>query len=183
LERHVYISTLADVPFADVHAILRDTPERLFGQPEADPAVAPQTREIELHAGPVAIHDRFTIEFGEFETHPDGHFSRLHLKFHGDRHHLLLPDVDAALDASDAGDDRTELEIAANYSPRLGALGALEDALVGHRAVEDAMTQLVADLRAGLEAIQAHTDTTSTPVEATEPAGIVMDDQRLAAAS
>jgi hypothetical protein len=158
LQRHVYTSTHADIPFADVQAILRDAPERLFPPAADDAADAVQSREIEVHAGPVAIHDRFRIELGELETYPDDHFCRLRLTCHGDRHHMVLPDIDAALEASDTGDQRTELELVAHYSPRLGALGALEDAVVGHRAVEEAMTQLVTDLRAALEATQSATD-------------------------
>ena len=168
MQRHVYTSTHADVPFAEAQAIISDSPERLFPEP-ADAAEAMQSREIEMHAGPVPIHDRFTIEFGEFEAYPKQHFCRLRLKCHGDRHHMVLPDIDAAVEASDAGHQRTELEIAAHYSPRLGALGALEDALVGHRAVEEAMTQLVADLRAALEATHSRTDATATMPDATSP--------------
>jgi hypothetical protein len=162
---------------------MRDAPERLFRKPADDTAKLSQTREMEVHAGPLALHDRFSIEFGDFEAHPDGHFSRLRLTCRGDRHHMLLPDIDAVLDASDAGDDRTELEIAGHYMPRLGALGALEDALVGHRAVEEAMTQLVADLRLALEAIHERTATAATQSDVSEPTGAVVDDQRLRAAS
>ena len=184
MERHVYTSTLASVPFADVDAILRDAPVRLFRQLDGDNTDPPQTREIQLHAGPIAIHDRFTIELGEFEAHPDGHFSRLHLRCHSDRHHVVLPDVDVALDASDAGDDRTELEIAAHYTPPLGALGALEDAVVGHRAVEEAMTHLMADLRTALEAVYAPADSTAVPTSTIESTAPVVDgDQRLPAAN
>jgi hypothetical protein len=184
LQRHVYTSTLAHVPYAAIQAIMRDAPERLFRQVASDIDDPPQARKIEVHVGPVAIHDRFTIEFGEFAAHPDGHFSRLRLRCHGDRHHMLLPDVDAALEASDAGDDRTELEIAGHYSPPLGALGALEDALVGHRAVEEAMTQLLAGLRTALEATRHRTDAITTLATPTEPtSSVVVDDQRQRAAS
>jgi hypothetical protein len=167
MQRHVYTSTHADTPFADAQAIMRDSPERLFPDPADHGAEAMHSREIEVHAGPVAIHARFTIEFGEFEAYPKDHFCRLRLKCHGDRHHLVLPDVDAAVEASDAGDERTELEIVGHYSLRLGALGALEDALVGHRAVEEAMTQLVSDLRAALEATNSPADATATVPDAT----------------
>ncbi len=169
MQRHVYTSSHADVPFADALAIMRDAPERLFPDSAHHAAAAVQSREFEVHAGPVPIRDRFTIEFGEFEAYPKDHFCRLRLKCHGDRHHLVLPDVDAAVEASDAGDERTELEIVGHYSPRLGALGALEDALVGHRAVEEAMSQLVADLRAALEAAPSRTDATATVPDATSP--------------
>jgi hypothetical protein len=182
LERHVYTSTLVDVPYAAVEEIMRHAPARLFERPVDESADQLQTREIEVHAGPVAIHDRFTVELGEVEAHPDGHFSRLRLSCHGDRHHMLLPDVDVALDASDAGDDRTELEIAGHYSPRLGALGAFEDALVGHRAVEEAMTQLLVDLRNALEAIHAPGDAIMTLVQGADP-GVDVDDRRHRAAS
>jgi hypothetical protein len=167
MQRHVYTSTHADVPFGGAQAIIRDAPERLFPDSADDAAEAVQSREIEVHAGPVAIHDRFTIEFGEFEAYPKDHFCRLRLKCHGHRHHMLLPDVDAAVEASDAGDQRTELEIVGHYSPRLGALGALEDALVGHRAVEEAMFQLVSDLRAALEATNSRAHPTTTAPDAT----------------
>jgi hypothetical protein len=170
MQRHVYTSTLADVAFADAQALMRDSPERLFPDPAAYAAEAMQSGEIQVHAGPVRIHDRYTIELGEFEAYPKHHFCRLRLECHGDRHHLVLPDVDAAVEAGDAGDQRTELEIVGHYSPRLGALGALEDTLVGHRAVEDAMTQLVADLRAALEAAASRTDPTATVLDATAPA-------------
>ena len=75
---------------------------------------------------------------------------------------MVLPDIDVAVEASDAGHQRTELEIVGHYSPRLGPLGALEDTLVGHQAVEEAMTQLVADLRAALEATHSRTHATAT---------------------
>jgi hypothetical protein len=169
MQRHVYTSTRADVPFGGAQPIIRDAPERLFPDSADDAAEAVRSREIEVHAGPVAIHDRFTIEFGDFEAYPEDHFCRLRLKCHGERHHLVLPDIDAAVEASDAGDERTELEIVAHYSPRLGALGALEDALVGYRAVEEAMTELVDDLRAALEATHSRTDATAIVPDATSP--------------
>lgn len=167
MQRHVYTSTHADVAFGGAQAIIRDAPGRLFPDSADDAAEAVQSREIEVHAGPVAIHDRFTIEFGEFEAYPKNHFCRLRLKCHGDRHHMVLPDIDAAVEASDAGDERTQLEIVGHYSPRLGALGALEDALVGHRAVGEAMFQLVSDLRAALEATSSRADATATVPDAT----------------
>jgi hypothetical protein len=169
MQRHVYTSTHADVPFADAQAIMRESPERLFSDPADHAAESIHSREIEAHAGPVPIHDRFTIELGEFEAYPNDHFCRLRLKCHGDRHHLVLPDVDAAVEASDAGDERTELEIVGHYSPRLGALGALEDALVGHRAVEGAMSQLMADLRAALEAAPSRADASAIVPDSTAP--------------
>jgi hypothetical protein len=162
MQRHVYTSTHADVPFAETRAIMRDSPERLFPDPADHAAETVQSREIAVHVGPVAIHDRFTIDFGDFEAYPRDHFCRLRLKCHGDRHHMVMPDVDAAVEASDAGDERTELELVGHYSPRLGALGALEDAVIGHRAVEEAMFQLVSDLRAALEATNSRADATAT---------------------
>jgi hypothetical protein len=155
LQRHAYASTHANAPFPGVHALLRDAPERLFSDSSSDWSETVKSRKIEVHAGPVVIHDQFSVELGEFESFPQDHCCRLRLKVHGDRHHMVLPDVDIALEASDAGDDRTELEIVGHYSPRLGALGAVEDVLVGHRAVEEAMTALVDDFRVALEA--AHT--------------------------
>jgi hypothetical protein len=167
LQRHVYTSTHADAPYAGVQALLRDAPEELFRQPVEDPDGQVHSREIEVHAGPVPIHDRFTIEFGEFETFPQDHFCRRRLTCHGDRHHMVLPDVEAALEASDTGDQRTELELVGHYAPRLGALGALEDVVVGHRAVEEAMTVLLADLRAALEATHHVAEATPTVAEPT----------------
>jgi hypothetical protein len=155
LQRHAYASTHANAPFPGVHALLRDAPERLFSDSTSDWSGTVKSREIEVHAGPVVIHDQFSVELGEFESFPQDHFCRLRLKVHGDRHHMVLPDVEIALEASEAGDDRTELEIVGHYSPRRGALGAVEDVLVGHRAVGEAMTALIDDFRVALEA--AHT--------------------------
>jgi hypothetical protein len=183
MQRHVFTSTHADVPFGGVQTIIRDAPERLFPDSADHAGEAVQSREIEVHAGPVAIHDRFTIEFGDFEAYPKSHFCRLRLKCHGDRHHMLLPHVDAAVEASDAGDERTQLDIVAHYSPRLGALGALEDAVVGHRAMEEAMFQLVSDLRAALEATNSRADATATVPDATtrrSDDAVVTQRQRLA---
>ena len=159
LQRRVYASTHAYVPFAGVSSIMRDDPERVFRDPTDHSGEAVHSREFEVHAGPVAVHDRFTIEFGEFEVYPEDHFCRLHLTYRGDRHHMVLPDVEAVVDASDAGDDRTQLEIVGHYSPRLGALGALEDVLIGHQAVQEAMTLVLADLGAALQAALVPVDT------------------------
>jgi len=46
--------------------------------------------EFEVHAGPVPIHDRFTIRFGQFDEYPEDHFCRLRWRFHGDRHHVVV---------------------------------------------------------------------------------------------
>jgi hypothetical protein len=180
LQRHAYASTFANAPFAGVHALLRETPERLFRDPGHDSGEPVTSRELEVHAGLVPIHDRFTIEFGEFESYPQDHFCRLRLKCHGDRHHMVLPDVDIAVEASDAGDQQTELEIVGHYSPRLGALGALEDALVGHHAVEEAMTVLVADFRAALEAAHSRAHAPATVAPATAHTAHTDDDDEVA---
>jgi len=167
LQRHAYASTHANAPFPGVHALLCDAPERLFSDPASGTKGTVKSREIEVHAGPVLIHDQFTVELGEFESFPQDHFCRLRLKVHGDRHHMVLPDVDIALEASEAGDDRTELEIVGHYSPRLGALGAVEDVLVGHRAVEEAMTVLLNDFRVALEAAHSRPRIVVAPPQTT----------------
>jgi hypothetical protein len=169
LQRRVYASTHAYVPFAGVQSIMRNDPERLFRDPADNLGEVVHSRELEIHAGPVPVHDRFTIEIGQLEVYPDDHFCRLHLTCRGDRHHLVLPDVDAVIDASDAGDDRTQLEVVGHYSPPMGALGALEDALIGHRAVHEAMTLVVADLAAALQAALTPVDTAEPLPHATTP--------------
>jgi hypothetical protein len=133
---------------------LRDSADRVFGDP-ADRGDEVHSLEFEVHAGPVPIHDRFTIRFGQFDEYPEDHFCRLRLRFHGDRHHVVVPDVDAVVVASDAGDDRTELEVVGHYVPGLGPLGALQDAIVGHRAVQDALNLIVAHLGTALEGAAA----------------------------
>jgi hypothetical protein len=60
----------------------------------------------------------------------------------------------------------------------------LEDALVGHRAVEEAMTHLLADLRTALETAHAWADSAAIRMSAIETTdALVEGDQRLRAAS
>ena len=151
MERHVYASTHVYAPYEQVQARLRDDPARLLGDPSTTTANELHSREVEVHAGPLAIHDRFTIDLTGYDCFPEHHYCRLQLRFHGDRHHVLVPDVRAVVEASDAGDGRTQLELIGHYQPRMGAVGALEDALVGHRAVEEAMAQILDDMRARLQ--------------------------------
>jgi hypothetical protein len=172
LQRHVFASTAVDAPFGQVQSVLRDSPESLFGDP-ADRGEEVHSPEFEVHAGPVPIHDRFTIRFGEFDEYPGDHFCRLRLRCHGDRHHVVVPDLDAVVEASDAGDDRTQLEVVGHYVPRMGALGALEDAIVGHRAVQEALNLIVAQLATALEGAVAASGRVEEEIEslAAEPAG------------
>jgi hypothetical protein len=67
-------------------------------------------------------------------VYPEDHFCHLHLTYRGDRHHMV-PCVEAVVDASDAGDDRTQLEVVGLLAPH-GNSGALEGVLIGHQAVQ-----------------------------------------------
>jgi hypothetical protein len=162
MERSVYASTHVYAPFEQVQAVLRDNPMRVLGEPGDTSTHDLHSREIEIHAGPVAIHDRFTIDLASFDCFPEHHYCRIQLRFHGDRHHVLVPDVRGVIEASDAGDGRTQLELIGHYQPRMGAVGALEDALVGHRAVEEAMTRVLEDLRSRLQATPRTASATGT---------------------
>ena len=168
MERHVYAYTHVYVPYEQVQALLRDDPVRLLSDAATSNENELHSREVEVHAGPLAIHDRFTIDLAGYDCFPEHHYCRLQLRLHGDRHHVLVPDVRAVVEASDAGDGRAQLELIGHYQPRMGAVGALEDALVGHRAVEEAMTQVLEDLRGRLQAAPMATSATGTgPATAT----------------
>lgn len=169
MQRHVYASTHVDVPFERVQEFLRDDPARVLGEPGPGGAGDLHSRELEVHAGPVTIHDRFAIELEGFDAFSEHHYCRLQVRLHGDRHHLLIPDVQGVLEASDAGADRTQLALIGHYRPRMGAVGALEDALVGHRAVEEALTQMLEDLKARLQ-VQPGPAPRPQPAARTEPA-------------
>jgi hypothetical protein len=164
LQRHLFASTAVDAPFGQVQSVLRDFPESVFGDP-ADRGEDVHGPEFEVHAGPLPIHDRFTIHFGKFDEYPGDHFCRLRLRCHGDRHHVVVPDLDVVVEASDAGVDRTQLEVVGHYVPGMGALGALEDAIVGHRAVQETLNLIVAQLGTALEGAVASSGPPDEEVE------------------
>ena len=157
MKRSVYVDAYVIMPFETVRSLMRDTPGALFGMAAENKGPEVLTVAVGAHAGVIPIHDRFAIEFGSFEEAPGHYFATLHVKFAGDKHHVLVPDVDAKVEAIDEGYSRTELRLVGSYEPRMGPAGALEDVLLGHHAVEEAMQQVLYEVRNHLGSVSRTT--------------------------
>lgn len=151
VKRSVYVHDSAEVPFESVVALMRGAPRMLFGS-SGGATSEPTTADVTTHVGPIPIHDRFAVTFGDFAEASGQHYATLQITFSGDKHHVLVPDVEAKLEASAESPSRTRLAFVGSYQPPMGPVGALEDVLAGHRAVEEAMQQVIRELRDRMQA-------------------------------
>lgn len=125
------------------------------GEAAATRAVTVSHR-LAAHLGPLQIGTRIDVEPTGFEQTPRdaGHPScRLHLTWKASTAQALFPTMQADIVAHAVGPDETQLALFGTYSPPLGALGSVADAVLGHRVAEASVHSFLNAVVTRLEAL------------------------------
>lgn len=112
------------------------------------------SRRLSAKLGPVEVGRQITIEpLGFEQTPPDtSHPScRLRLQWTAKDARSLFPTMHADLVAHPVGPKETQLALFGTYSPPLGALGDVGDAVLGHRVAEASVHRFVEEMVRALE--------------------------------
>jgi hypothetical protein len=166
MRRFLSSSRYIDAPFDVVAAILAQDAVGILQ--EASESSAGEAHAAHAHlrahvAGEDVARD-VRIAVGPFE--PLG-ITRVRVPLHWEasRTPALFPVADAHVDvqALSLHPPVTEVELTAAYEPPLGLLGALGDAVLGHRLAEEAVTRFVRDVCARLEVEVAARAATASP--------------------
>jgi hypothetical protein len=139
-------------PYESVRDALRNDPRRVFQR--ATTAGASRAHEVAsyLHVdvGALAIGAEVTIyvqRFDETGSAPGLQpVTRLRLAWEAARAPALFPAMQAELAVYALSPGETQLDLSGEYRPPLGAIGAVLDAVVGHRIAEASVHRFLRDL-------------------------------------
>jgi hypothetical protein len=84
--------------------------------------------------------------FEEEPAAPLGPRTRLRLSWQAAKHVDLFPTMSATLDVYALGPQETQLDFQGEYRPPLGVVGAVIDAVIGHRVAEAAVHRFVEEI-------------------------------------
>lgn len=155
MQRHLYYYEYVNGPYEDVVKLMRDHPERIF-QPATDAAVTHAGQvvaSLSVHAGRLEVGKEVIIDVGDFES--DQHAARLRLRWRAIEHEALFPSMEAELEVtplSEGAHPLTQLALVGHYRPPLGLLGAVADAVIGHRVAEASVHRFVSETATRVEA-------------------------------
>lgn len=161
MERRLYAYEYAKVPYDDAIELLADDASRVLqdateaGTARADEVVS--TLRVPLGGFEVGRDVRITV--GEFEP-AEVLRGVLPLSWRADRGAGLFPAVEAVLELSALSIDPplTQVTLIGSYTPPLGALGDVGDAMMGHRVAEATVRRFVDDVTTRLEETLATSD-------------------------
>lgn len=133
------------MPYRLVARVLAEDPAGIMagvGRVDGDEIITELTAHLpHTH---VAVGAAAAIAVGEVEEVAGPIPSlRIPLRFRGVHGTHLFPVMEASLEAFAATPDETELAIAGEYSPPLGAVGALVDHALMHRVAESSVAELL----------------------------------------
>jgi hypothetical protein len=119
---------------------------------DLDQIVKAPLEELRFEIGGGAVSRRVRAEVGPMISGPDS--LRIPLHWTAAEHPNLFPVMDGDLHISDAGGNHIELRLVGEYGSPLGAVGAVADAVAGHRVAENSLrgflTEVANRLRAEL---------------------------------
>jgi hypothetical protein len=117
---------------------------------DLDPIVRTPLEELRFEIGGGAITRRVEAEVGPMDSGPASLRVPLHWK--ATEHPNLFPVMDAELHISDLDGNHIELRLVGEYRAPLGAVGAVGDALGGHRVAEKTLSGFLSEVARRLEA-------------------------------
>ncbi len=157
--RSIRVYDYVNQPFERVRAALLNDPRGIFGR-----ATKVATERAQVVAGGLRVK-LAGIEIGtDIQIDVLGSYdhdlakgtvskgTRLDLQWKAIHAPGLFPTMRAALDLYPISATETQLDLAGVYDPPLGALGAVLDALIGHRIAEACVHQFIADVAEHLRA-------------------------------
>jgi len=141
----------ATMPYEEVRAILRADALSLFQRATLTALERARLVGATLHTrvGPIEIGVQVSIRIVRVteEISALGERSlRLEIAWTAAERGALFPSMDAVLVARPLSSGETQLELLGHYQPPLGPVGAVLDALVGHRIAEASVQRFVQDV-------------------------------------
>jgi hypothetical protein len=110
--------------------------------------------ELRVNVGGIEIGTDINIRVKAIEVQPKQAMSppttRIELEWEAAKMPGLFPFMQAELSVYPLTSTETQLALAGNYEPPMGALGSLIDAVVGHRIAEASVHQFITDTAAYL---------------------------------
>ena len=143
VERQLYLYEYVVAPFEEVVRVVRDEGARVF-----------ESATEEAVSGAERVQADLVVDLGGFEVGREVEISvgelievqsmcvKTHLDWHASELSALFPSLSADLEiaALATGDNPlTQVTMVGHYDPPLGVLGALGDAVFGHRLAEAAL--------------------------------------------
>ncbi len=104
---------------------------------DLDSVVRAPLEELRFEIGGGAITRRVRAEVGPLISEPDS--LRIPLHWKAAEHPNLFPFMEGELHISDVVGNRIELRLVGEYRAPLGAIGAVADAVAGHRVAEKSL--------------------------------------------
>lgn len=156
MSRQVHAYAYLERPYERVRLAFSNELVDVLEQVEADTNARALTvsQRLSAHFGPFEVGTRIDIEPTGFEQTPRDapHAScSLRLTWRAARAESLFPIMHADLVAHPVGEQETQLALFGTYTPPLGALGTLGDAVLGHRVAEASAHRFVEALVRRLE--------------------------------
>lgn len=152
----IYVYCYAKVSFDDAVALLEGDPRSLL-QDATEVSVDRADTVLSMlhtHVGQFDVGRDVTIELGTFRP-AELTRSLVPIRWKADKGHLWFPTMDATLEiaALSVSPPLVQVTLAGSYTPPLGPLGAVVDAIVAHRVAEAATHTFVNEVADRLERI------------------------------
>jgi hypothetical protein len=146
---HVY--EYVNRPYANVSSLLKLDAIGVFQRATASATARAKALVSTMRAtvGPVELGADVLVRIDGVEESPDaprGPRTRLRLSWKAKSHPEMFPTMEATLDAYALGPNETQLDFQGEYRPPLGVVGAVLDAVAGHRIAEAAVHRFVEEI-------------------------------------
>ena len=156
MNRNLHAYAYLQRPYDQVRLAFSNELVDVLGQAEdaATHRAITVSQRLAAHLGPLELGTQIEIEPTGFEQTPfdAGHPScRLRLHWRASTATAFFPTMHAELIAHPIGEDETQLGLFGTYSPPLGVLGGLGDAVLGHHIAEASVHSFVDALVKRLE--------------------------------
>lgn len=155
MERNLYYYEYVKQPAAAVIKALTTNAKALFDSATSSAVAETSGLATDLHVelGGLDIGKEVRIDLGPPEIAGDR--ARIPIRWKAAEQKALFPSMDAELEVEPLSHaiPMTQLSIVGRYRPPLGVLGAMGDALVGHRLAELAVRNFLTDLSRRLQAL------------------------------
>jgi hypothetical protein len=148
--RDIHTCAFVNHPYDRVRELLRGDPVGILQRATHSATVRARALVATMHAqlGPVQIDEKVLVEVTSMTDDPPGQLgpcTRLSLSWRASSGPDLFP-MEATLDLMTLGPREAQLDFRGTYRPRLGALGATIDKVIGHRIMEAAVRRFVEDI-------------------------------------
>jgi hypothetical protein len=166
---HVY--EYVNRPYERVSSVLRLDAIGVFQRATASATARARALVSTMRAtvGPVELGADVVVRVTSVEEAPDaprGPRTRLRLAWKASQHPELFPTMEATLDVYALGPSETQLDFHGEYHPPFGVVGAVIDAIIGHRVAEAAVHRFVEEIAERLSVdVGASAEVASQPSE------------------